>query len=75
MSDEGRSMMDRVVLHRSLDMLHIQYSDGHREEFTDRERIRWILLENHSIVSLFTIKILYLSRLFFISFPFQIYAL
>ena len=52
MSGGGRSTMNRIILHRSLDRLHIQYEDGHREEIFDRERIRWLLLENHSLVSL-----------------------
>ena len=51
MSRGGRSTIGRIVLHRSTERLHIQYEDGHREEFFDREIIRWVLLENHSIDS------------------------
>ena len=51
MSDAKRSEMPRIILHRSCDRLHLEYEDGHREEFRDKERIRWLLLECNSLVS------------------------
>ena len=44
--------MPRRILHRGTDRLHLEYEDGYREEFFDKERIRWLLLEGYSIVSL-----------------------
>jgi hypothetical protein len=56
MSDGERYMMPRRVLYRSLSTLVVVYSDGHREEFTDKERIRWVLLENHALVSVLIVS-------------------
>ena len=51
MSVGSQVSMPRRVLHRSTHRLHIEYEDGYREEFFDKEQIRWILLENYSLVS------------------------
>ena len=50
MSDGDRYMMPRCVLYRSTSTLVVIYSDEPREEFVDKERIRWVLLENHALV-------------------------
>lgn len=51
MSSGNRHEMPREITHRSRDNLCILYEDGYREEFLDKERIRWVLLECHSLVS------------------------
>ena len=53
MSTGNRVSMPRRILHRGTDKPHLEYEDGYREEFFDKEQIRWLLLENHSLVSFF----------------------
>lgn len=46
-----RSSMQRVIIERSYERLVLCYSDGHREEILDTERIIWLLHESEALVS------------------------
>jgi hypothetical protein len=52
MSEGERWSMSRRVIHRSYKCLVIEYEDGVRATVRDVERIRWILTECESLVSI-----------------------
>ena len=54
MSADGKSSMERKIVHRSYNCIVLDYADGERVTIRDVERIRWILTECEKLVSHFS---------------------